>query len=101
MFLHMPVALAGLYTNKSLQTEHQHLWVDMVREGTGDKQRKWKGEGVEWDQAGRGLVPPTIERIREPSTSRSEPPEMGGTREWDTTSWNQGTHAHYHTMYKV
>lgn len=35
--LHMPVALAGLYMNKSLYTEHQHLWVDMVREGTVEK----------------------------------------------------------------
>lgn len=39
-------------------------------------------------ETGRGLVPPTIESMREPRTSRSEAPEMGGIG--DTTPWNQG-----------
>lgn len=33
---------------------------------------------VEVREAGSGLVPPTIESMREPRTSRSEAPEMGG-----------------------
>lgn len=37
---------------------------------------------------GSGLVPPTIESMRDPRTSRSEAPEMGGIG--DTTPWNQG-----------
>lgn len=45
---------------------------------------------------GRGLVPPTIDRMREPSKSRREPPEIGGIRERDTTPCNQGNPtAHY------
>lgn len=31
--------------NKSLSTEHQHLWVDMVREGTVKKNSASEGEG--------------------------------------------------------
>lgn len=53
------------------------------------KRRENRGEregGVK--ETSRGLVPPTIESMREPRTSRSEAPEMGGIG--DTTPWNQG-----------
>lgn len=36
----------------------------------------------------RGLVPPTIESMREPRMSRSVAPEMGGIDR--TLPWNQG-----------
>lgn len=45
-----------------------------------------KGEWVR--ETDRGLVPPTIESMREPRMSRSEAPEMGGIG--DTSPWNQG-----------
>ena len=54
------------------------------RERTEKRQQEWK-EG-----AGRGSVPPTIERMREPSTSRGEPPDMGGIGTCDTAPCNQG-----------
>lgn len=43
---------------------------------------------VDVREAGRGLVPPTIESMREPRTSRVEAPEMGGIG--DIMPWNQG-----------
>ena len=51
------------------------------------KRMEEKGKGGV-GKTGRGLVPPTIESMREPRTSRSEAPEMGGIG--DTTPWNQG-----------
>lgn len=47
-----------------------------------------KGRREEVRETGRGLVPPTIESMREPRKSRSEAPEMGGIG--DTLPWNQG-----------
>lgn len=52
-----------------------------------ERSGKWKGKGGLM-ATGSGLVPPTIESMREPRTSRSEAPEMGGIG--DTTPWNQG-----------
>lgn len=55
------------------------------KEEKGDQRGRGRG-GVR--ETGRGLVPPTIESMREPRTSRSEAPEMGGIG--DTMPWNQG-----------
>lgn len=55
--------------------------------GSGEGAGAGAGEGGV-RETGRGLVPPTIESMREPRTSRSEAPEMGGIG--DTTPWNQG-----------
>lgn len=38
----------------------------------GEEMKRWSWEGD------RGLVPPTIESMREPRMSRSDAPEMGG-----------------------
>ena len=61
-----------------------------------DRKKKKKGKNRNnkgWvkgtiKKTGRGLVPPTIESMREPRMSRSEAPEMG--RIGDTMPWNQG-----------
>lgn len=52
-----------------------------------EKKGEDRGEGAV-RETGRGLVPPTIESMREPRKSRSEAPEMGGIG--DTLPWNQG-----------
>lgn len=60
----------------------------MVRSGRKQKGKEERGRAGEGEETGRGLVPPTIESMREPRTSRREAPEMGGMG--DTTPWNQG-----------
>lgn len=55
-------------------------------ERRGEGRTEGKGEWVR--ETDRGLVPPTIESMREPRMSRSEAPEMGGIG--DTSPWNQG-----------
>ena len=58
------------------------------RKCSGVTGRKEKEERGEVRKTGRGLIPPTIESMREPRMSRSEAPEMGGIG--DTSPWNQG-----------
>lgn len=43
---------------------------------------------MELAETDRGLVPPTIESMREPRMSRRDAPEMGGIGH--TFPWNQG-----------
>lgn len=43
---------------------------------------------MELAEGDRGLIPPTIESMREPRMSRSDAPEIGGIGH--TLSWNQG-----------
>lgn len=65
-------------------------WRKMVRRW--QKERKgrvgWERENMTVRETGIGLVPPTIESMREPRMSRREAPEMGGIG--DTMPWNQG-----------